>query len=626
MIQCIINGHVAIPAMKEDVRLVRENPYVKAKDSYTYDITFPLDIPENRRVFGPLNRLDTSKRNRKFDDCLLTVGNVTVIHGVGTVTSITATELKLQILGGGSSLRYRADFDQVFIDRITYPTVPDRFRNNVTKRWGPAENLIDVDSDVRNRACIGDVGTAVFMPVWDNTNQCVANELWALRTSETPSDWPQEQQIAYCLFHRAVQPNLMMVLNTVLSHMGYTVGTNDYDTAPWNELVICSARQTAIIAKALPHWTVSKFLDEFRKLFNAVFLFDNSARTVSIKRADQFDAGNVVAYEAADEFQSNYDEDGLEYLGSSNIRYNLSGLGSQMLEVPDEVIENFTIQEYDSYGELSTAFRAMAEQQKLTTLMVEPGGYHYGAEQRDSTGAKTGEIVLRSFGQFTKMIRDSTSGNEVSLDICPVAVDRMDFKFNAALLNNGNYHRFDDLQVNAWLPIVENSELLPEQDSTQGNDEDERPYVTIEEVVESGESATREEDGEETRMELMWVGGVNDHPWNGTNRLPLRIPTVFADWRVCSIDVTKRQSLALSHAGTYPHIGQLHGNALRINSGGSIDGNDEICIPFLCDGIPDPSAVYVFHGKRYLCSKVELKVTQDGIDPLKQGYFYEITS
>lgn len=623
MIQCYIDGKLAVPTLKDSIKLVRENPYIKEKDSYTFDVSFPLDIPQNRAVFGALGRLDTSKRVRKFDDCMLMADNLIVVKGIGTVTEITVSEVKLQILAGGSSLRYRADFDQVFIDRITYPAVPARFRNNVTKWWGPAENLINVDSDVRNSACIGDVSTAVFMPVWDNTNQCVANDLWAVLPNNTGYDWPQEQQVTYCLFRRAVQPNLMMVLNTVLSHMGYTVGTNAYDTAPWNELVICSARQTAIIAKALPHWTVSKFLDEFRKLFNAVFLFDSAAGTVSILRADQFDAGNVVEYEAADEFQSNYDEDGLEYLGSSNIRYNLSGLSSQMLEVPDEVIENFTIQEYNSYSELSTAFSAMTDQQKLTTLMVEPGGYHYGAEQRDSTGAKTGEIVLRSFGQFTKMIRDSTSDSEVSLDICPVAVDRMDFHFNAAMQNGGNYYGFDDLQVNAWLPIVENSELLPEQDGTQ-DDDDERPYVTIEEVVESGESATREEDEEETRMELMWVGGVNDHPWNGANRLQLRVPTVFADWRVCSIDVTKRQSLALSHAGNHPHIGQFHGNTLHINSGGGIDGNDEICIPFLCDGIPDPSAVYVFHGKRYLCSKVEVNVTQDGIDRLKQGYFYEM--
>lgn len=45
---------------------------------------------------------------------------------------------------------------------------------------------------------------------------------------------------------------------------------------------------------------------------------------------------------------------------------------------------------------------------------------------------------------------------------------------------------------------------------------------------------------------------------------------------------------------------------------------------FLTDEIPDPSKIYVFHNKRYICSKVELSVTDDGIDKVKTGYFYEI--
>lgn len=42
------------------------------------------------------------------------------------------------------------------------------------------------------------------------------------------------------------------------------------------------------------------------------------------------------------------------------------------------------------------------------------------------------------------------------------------------------------------------------------------------------------------------------------------------------------------------------------------------------DGIPDPTRIYVFCNKRYICAKVEIKINESGIDRLKTGYFHEI--
>ena len=622
MIVCYINGKPAVPTLQSSIKLTRENPFVKSKDSYTYDITFPMSIPENRLVFGPLNRLDTTKSRRKYDDCILMADNVTVIRGVGTVTSVTQTEVKLQILSGGSSLRYRSDFERVYIDRITYPSVPAKYQTNCTSHGGVIPGVINVDSEVRNKGYIGDRSLAVFMPVWDASNDRMANELLMLYTFG--ADWPQEQTVVYGLINRAVQPNFMMVVRRVLEHMGYTVAENAYDTAPWNELVICSARQTAIIAKALPHWTVQRFLDEFRYLFNAVLVFDETVKEVRILRADQAAERGTVTYETGEEFTSNYDEDGLEYLSLSNIRYKLSGYSDIQLEVPDDVIQNFDIREFDSSGAMVQAFDGMTEQQKLTTLMVDPGGYCYGHEAVDAQGKKTGSIELKRFGQFTKIIRDSQSDNDIELSICPVGFEEKTFNIYASQLVGSSFIRrsTDAIEVHTVLPVVDNSEVLPE-DGAVVEDTDERPYVTIEDVVEAGISAKAEEDEDETIMELMWAVGANQHPIHGTdNVLPLRIPGCGVDWRMGPVFCQK--SLALSHASGYPYIGQFHGNALKVNCGGSVDGNDELCIPFLCDGIPDPTLVYNFNGKRYLCSKIEVVVTGDGIDRMKTGYFYEM--
>ena len=55
-----------------------------------------------------------------------------------------------------------------------------------------------------------------------------------------------------------------------------------------------------------------------------------------------------------------------------------------------------------------------------------------------------------------------------------------------------------------------------------------------------------------------------------------------------------------------------------------IDNNNQISIKFIPDDIPDPSKIYVFNNKRYICEKVEMNVTDDGIDKEKTGYFYEM--
>ena len=55
-----------------------------------------------------------------------------------------------------------------------------------------------------------------------------------------------------------------------------------------------------------------------------------------------------------------------------------------------------------------------------------------------------------------------------------------------------------------------------------------------------------------------------------------------------------------------------------------VDAHDLITFKFVTDDIPDPSKIFIFHNKRYICQKIEMNVTDDGIDKEKTGYFYEI--
>ena len=56
----------------------------------------------------------------------------------------------------------------------------------------------------------------------------------------------------------------------------------------------------------------------------------------------------------------------------------------------------------------------------------------------------------------------------------------------------------------------------------------------------------------------------------------------------------------------------------------NIDPKNLVNIKFVTDEIPDPTNLYMFHNKKYICSKIEMNVRDDGVEKEKTGYFYEI--
>ena len=71
MIYCLIDGMKAYPSTGSNIKLTLENPFIKSSGDHTMQVSFPLDIPENRVVFGNINRLDVSKSKTVYEDCSL---------------------------------------------------------------------------------------------------------------------------------------------------------------------------------------------------------------------------------------------------------------------------------------------------------------------------------------------------------------------------------------------------------------------------------------------------------------------------------------------------------------------------------------------------------------------------
>lgn len=619
MITCVINGMAAYPAASQSIKLTYANQYVTDDGEYSYDINFPMSIMDNRRVFHNVSRFDVSKVTQKYNDCKLYVSGRLILSGVGTVISVTEAEIKLQIVGGKSRIKFNDKLTKHYIDEIPFGTA-DKPGYTVDK--GFSQKFKDKISEIYRlnedkSEFLGAEGRWCFMPVRDETNDLIANFVGVDRTKKF---------IGYnapFIMNLAVQPNLMYIFRKVVEYEGYSLKRNDFDCKPWNLLYIASAYKTRELCKALPHWSSYTFIEEFRKLFNATIVFDDIKKTCSVINASELTTADSVEIEPLDEYTTDYDEDGsFSTSSTANLEYNL---GDSANRDNYEVISKKVFNSFESFHseELMGSDRQFAsttllwsEKKKRQTIIENYGDYYIYVEDED--GNKNWKLA----GIWSPLIRDSASDDYVDLNISPAAQVVENINFKSGLLEDNYYEK-------RCLLSIPNDK---EPDSKECDiDEDGYSYTSVQDALDDESMLDTSEDeqecmniffilpgrvqtGDGTNTRLSWVGNKSRWPQFMTD---YRINYGYRFSGIAFID-DAYYSLALcmkSEIGT-TCLGSLHDNGLKI------DNKNCLQIKFKSEVIPDPSNTYIIHNKKYVCEKIELEVKDDQIEPIFVGYFY----
>lgn len=639
MIQCIINGMPGYPSASDKIKLTYENQYVNDSGEYTYDISFPMAIHENRLLFGNLQRFDVKKRTGSFDDCKVYVDNRLVMSGKGTVTSVSESTVKLQIVGGKSRVKYNSNFESHYIDDIDYPAV--RLNRGIdTKRYADL-GLEDVDLsqpwshimiDLTKWNYVGQEGVALLNPVWDETNDCMSNFIVSRRyrtgrflygLSVNGYKYPGNEWLTM-MTNIAVQPYLMYVLRKVLEYEGYAIGVNELDKEPWNRLYIVSARKSVRIKDALPHWTVYRLIDEVRKLFNASFVFNEADKTVDIKCVSELYGNDVAEYDAVDEYSCEYDEDGLQNLATSNIEYNLQESANRdSLEcIPLSTLKLFPTVDVEPTADLYGYVESLPLKERRTRIFRHQGDMFIYAQTTDDKD-KEHEGLTRC-GFFNPVVRDAQSGESVKLDIIPAACAMVHPKADPG--KNMIMDSHDMREYLAFVPSVENEKEAAPDDMEM--DDDGEYYITVQDSIDGAEQTDTTEEDEVMQVAFQGrqlcnilgkeVGAGVSFDYSSTSdgeQTYGRYPIIYTDARAnLYADVTAEGGATLSLEAS-PFFSKAAG----------IDGNNLMCVKFVSDDLPDPSRIYVFRNKRFICQKIEVQVADSGMERLKTGYFYEIT-
>lgn len=581
-----LNGHQVFPSGNQTIKLTQENPYFTQSESYTLDVTLPMDIPENRDFFGPIHRIEHSKRATSMS-CFLTVNNKPLLSGTAKVTQITEKEVKVQLIGGASEIKFFSQENQVHIDEMK----------------GPFTYM-----------------KGVCMPAYDETYEDQVNK-W--NGGSQPfiialSDYQPE----------AVQPNLVGLMKEVLAQQGFIITENCTDREPWNCLYIASAKRASYIVHALPHWTVREFITEYCNFFNCSLITDQVNRTVRIvSNSDFFGSVRQTVIVPVDEYTVELnDGDGAHTLSSDNISFDMSGSPEHDYDIiPDNVRESAPVKEYPSRNEARAAYAQMEEDERKRYIFKTPVGLFAGWEHsmKEETGEDETLTEFMQIDVFAPLVRDKESENETSLKICPVAIASTILEYHTAneYFGGGSYppgkHPWRYLSLenptgneyNRWGSAVPDP-TVPE---TEG--------ATIQAYIEGEVEIEKSE--KEDRMQVFFVddvkmASVSYEGWDKDQVINALMPfTDFLYKRMYS-DSHRQWSLSLNPTAAEHYLGQLHQNAYSFNM------KAKYCVKFLADEMPDPTQVFIIRNKRFACEKIEAQIDDMGLQRLMTGYFYEM--
>ncbi len=623
MITCIINGHRAYPISTSSIKVTYANQYVTDDGEYTYDITFPMDILANREIFKNVSRFEVAKNIAKYDDCKLYVDSRIIMSGVGTILSVNQNEVKLQIVGGKSRIKFNEKLTKHYIDELDLG-IADKPGYIVDKGWSQGFKNIQKINDIYRldddkSKFLGVEGKWCFVPVRDETNDMIANFVGVDKT---------KQFIGYnapFIMNLAVQPSLMYIFRKVVEYEGYTITRNDYDCKPWNLLYIASAYKTRELRKALPHWSSYTFIEEFRKLFNATIVFDDILKTCSVINASELTTADSIKIEPLDEYTTDYDEDGsISTSSTANLEYNLGGSANRgSYEVISKKVfenfENFHSEEISLDNQFVSTTLLWSEKKKRQTIIENFGDYYIYVE--DENGKKSWKLA----GVWSPLIRDKSSEDYVDLNISPAAQVVEDINFKTGLLEDKYYEK-------RCLLSIPNDK---EPDSKESDvDDDGFSYTSVQDAIDDESTLDKSEDDQEcmniffilpgrvqiggpNQTSLSWVGNksrwpqfLTDYRINADYRYS-GIADIFYDFY--SLSLRKKREIGTTC------LGSLHDNGLRIDNKNCME------IKFKSDEIPDPSKIYIIRNKKFVCAKIEMEVKDDAIEPIYTGYFYMLS-
>lgn len=669
-----IENKPAIIKAGTNVKLIRENSLLSSQSDRTFDVTLPLYAPENQRIFGPLQRLEISKRplvGRHFSFRLLCPPEE--MAGTAVITSITEEEVKLQLLSGRYALEAAMLDDKGqdrYIDELPLGCAWDllyNFQYNYDSAFESQESIRRYAYDSQKywlqRAFspsgrleeLNTYQNFVAFPIYATgegggwANEFVVQSIfekkqWAGQQFNLRATVKNNILRAADDVYIAPQPYLCYVIERVLIALGfYCSPAHDALRQCWlKDIFIANARATLKLHKMLPHWTVREFFEQCRLFLGIYFtiaynpgLQRNVAyinlRRNRINKINKINKTNIrplhhitsaFSYSLEDNPESEEKD-----ITRANVAYAFPDI-SPLYVLPDEVWENANIVEVKTYEEME-AYKNKPNL-KSTLFLLDNSIYAYlEVTDKEWDFAEVDKAGARRTFNHLKLPNDATEiiperNINISLKIVPAQIGYFDIVSGSQTLTGNR-------ATNTWTSantsynnrkhyilhfLTADTRLPPPDEGYCISDtllqKDKNPAAQKRDIIEVGYNP-----GKSFRT---FPSG------NGLN--PDEIPNVPGAYGLTWYPLGGQNKLSDSLRETFPF--SLKGNhpetiaTETLNPGFSISTKAELVISFTDEGQFSPENIYLIQGRRYLCRQLEFTFSTEGLNPLKKGYFYEI--
>ena len=454
----------------------------------------------------------------------------------------------------------------------------------------------------------------------------------------------------------APQPYISYIIKRVLRSLGFELGENELAGTWLDNLFLANPRRTLLLRDMLPHITVSEFFAEIAQYLGIYFDMEDGKVVMRRNRLRDLTEriGGCVA-EYTDEIDA--EAKGKTAL-TQNVRYDFEDkfAPSKQLAVPEKVYENSVVRIYKGditdeddpfpipiYEYIAGAYEDVNKEDYANLITIDEATGAYSAKVKRADG-KIVELEIDQLGMLVRNWADTKTA--AKLKVIPATVIGADFShkykkkrpptdlhFPNQIVELTDTEQYPALRV-PYQPVFSNDFKIWKAVAGENQQEPtalSRIYIALntgrnyhytaaknikyhpvavgaaytkeykatkQQLDNAGTISTRNVGRKEDYFFVWPIYFTKDKEGDRIEHCPFclretRQPSIPADaWHNISIDTRVE------------HVVQFADRTAAI----------------------DPTATYIIHGRRYVCHKLELEITERGLKPLKTGYFYELNN
>lgn len=622
MIELFIENKKAVLPENVKFKVTMENVFFTKSGNYTYDIELPAK--ENFTIFGHINRLDTSTDSITYS-AKLVVDNDELLNGKATLTSVSQTSIKVQLLAGNAQMNFVNNNEQLYIDEIdlgnwgreiqgiyysgsgkgtTYSLFYAAIWNVYQSKWRTSRE----EAKLWLEQLLWGTGKYVAYPIYNESADTTCND-WVVRIIDNSAyfepRWSLQQDFSdgsskqvgnnYPQVKFALQPKLVWIIERLFEKLGYKVDVSELESIDLlSRIYITTANDRLEICKALPHWTVNEFITQIEK-FLGIVVYTNGKEIRIIPRS-KYNSNTYYIKDVVDEWSIDYDEnDNFDSIGYCKTDV-YSCIDNEIRELAKKKV-------FSSLVELQSEFSNnpnFCSENKGYILEVE--GRYYIVRGENNT--------LREIDYFKpKQQNNGDVDFELKIVPCPMAIRSFDVvstdtiddvKIDSIIMTNEAYIMSREDLLSCTFSGITNSDAIED----------------VEAVINGNEELP-----EKNNNDIMYVALSYDHINTGAGIIsyPLGVVHPLSTTAPFSLFNNIGHSLSINNI---PGLKTLYSEV--VDKEPKIIRNKKYCIRFISNKKITPDGVYIIRNRKFVCEKLEYSINTRGMEKLVTGYFYEM--